>query len=487
MEQIYTSKIKIGLLFLMFTLLGHTLYAQALEGEVVPFVRSFPGPGDPTVIRGDMKVIGNSILGIKGRPEDENRDYEPYEEYNGTSRNNGVFRGYIDIDSEAIFNPVFTSPLPASETEFSAPVNDYGSPITSTQSDTGTFSSSAAELTINNPLSPPGTTCSTVVKAFLYWGAMYEAESLAVRVNNRGQDNDGPIIERPDCTNPDGTPCEYYTEIKILPPGASEYIDIKANNSGADFNSLKSEVLIDGIAGGTFPQAVRDEIYVCKADVTSLFTELQNQGQPVEGNWTVANVRAVTGAKSSGSGGGWSLVVVYEDPLATFQKNISMFEGYVAITRPSGQLSDSVEFNITGFETIPTGPVNVDLATISLEGDIGIFGDRFEINDENDDQTKSGTWIPMTYPGQDASNFFDCSIYSKGPINRFPNSSNTLGYDSDHFTLLNPDNEYISNGDNEADFRIFTQGDAYGNFFNAFAIEVIAPDLDVVKLSLIHI
>lgn len=486
MEQIYISKIKVGLFLLMFTLLGSSVYSQ-LEGEVIPFTRTFPGPGDSPVIRGDMKVIGNSVLGILDRIDGV--DLEANDEYNGANRNNGVFRGYIDIDSDPSFNTVFTSILPISETDYrdasgaSNNINIYGSPTNASLSDTGTFSSSAAELLINNPLSPAGENCSTVVKAFLYWGAMYEKESLA-----RGT-NDGPDIERPDCTRPNGDPCELFTDIKILPPGATEYVDIKHNNSGADYTSLSSRVIIDGVAGSAYPLPqgdleVRDETYACVSDVTSLFTHLQDTGETVEGNWTVANVRAVTGQKGSGSGGGWSLVVVYEDPLATFQKNISMFEGYVAITQPNGAGAPdfaAVGFNITGFETIPAGQVNVDLATISLEGDIGIRGDEFQILPDGGNPANENEWIGMTYPGQDATNFFDCSIYSKGPITRFPNSSNTLGYDSDHFALDNSGNQYITNGDNEADFRIYTEGDAYGNFFNAFAIDVIAPDLQVIK------
>ncbi len=474
----YKSSFFSSLLILLFCTFN--IYAQ-LEGELIPFSQTYPGPNDPSVIRGDMKVIGNSILGILDTVEDENgvdRTYTPNESYFGFSRNNGVYRGYIDIDSDASFNSVF-SELPNSERNYSGIVNLYGSPTDSSFSDTGTFSSSAAELTISNPLSPVGENCLKVVKAYLYWGAMYRRESTA------SNDNDGDNIERPDCIRPNGDACEFYTDIKILPPGASAYVDIKYDNSGVDHNSLKSEVIIDGIDGRVYSfsetERVRDEIYACVADVTSLFTHLQDNDDTIEGNWTVANVRALTGTKSSGSGGGWSLVVVYQDPLAAFQKNISMFEGYAAITRPSDSDSASLEFNISGFQTSSSGPVYIDIASISLEGDIGIYGDQFQINDENDDHTKSENWVSTTYPGSDPNNFYDSSIYSKGPITRFPNSSNTLGYDCDHFSILNPDNEYVSNNDNEADFRIYTEGDAFANFFNAFAIEVASPKLQVIN------
>lgn len=474
----YKSSFFSSLLILLFCTFN--IYAQ-LEGELIPFSQTYPGPNDPSIIRGDMKVIGNSILGILDTVEDENgvdRTYTPNESYFGFSRNNGVYRGYIDIDSDASFNSVFAG-VPNSEKNYSGATNIYGSPTTSSFSDTGTFSSSAAELSISNPSSPVGVNCSKVVKAFLYWGAMYGRESIA------SNDTDGDNIDRPDCTRPNGDDCEFYTDIKILPPGATEYVDIKYDNSGLDHNSLKSEVIIDGLDGRVYSfsetETVRDEIYACVADVTSLFTYLQDQDENIEGNWTVANLRATTGRKSTGSGGGWSLIVVYEDPLATFQKNIYMFEGYVAITRSDSQPLNGVEFNISGFETIPFGPVNVDIATIALEGDIGIYGDQLQINEENDDHTKSNNWIPLYYTGSDPNNFYDSSIYSKGSVTRYPNSSNTLGYDSDHFQLTNPSNDYVSNSDNEADFRIYTEGDAFGNFFNAFAIEVIAPRLDIIK------
>ena len=378
-----------------------SLASNLLAQEYVPFVKIYPEAGDDPIIRGDMKVIGNSILGLDGE-DHSGSDYEPNEDYNGTSENNRLYRSYIDIDSDSSFDAIFDGGLSDTERDYSGSTNTYGSPSSPSSTDTGTFSSSAAELIINNPASPAGQTCSTVVKAYLYWGGLYYAESLAETTSSEYYQY---YLDRPACSG-----CEYYTDIKILPPGATEYIDIKYDNTGTDYTSLKSEVIVDGKTGGAYGYSsttipaynssenefIKDSPYACVADVTSLFEHLQDTGQDVEGYWTVANVRAATGIKRTGSGGGWSLAVVYEDPLATSQKSITFFEGFTFI---EGSNPNGVEFNITGFQTIPSGPVNVDIATIALEGDYPFAADQFQINDQDDATgAATGTWVPLSYP-----------------------------------------------------------------------------------------
>ena len=247
--------------------------------------------------------------------------------------------------------------------------------------DTGTFSSSAAELTL-------GSSESKVVKAFLYWSGIYPNETLLI--NNLERDN-MVVLDRPEC---DG--CEFYTDIKILPPNATEYIDIKYSNTGSSYMSLKSEVIFDGLANRPYSTTIApeqtvdglnaaDQSYVCFADVTSLFENLQENEQSINGLWTVGNIRATTGTRGAGSGGGWSLAVIYEDPLSSVQKSITFFDGFAFIESGGAP----TEFNITGFETIPFGPVNVDIATIALEGDFGLPNDSFDINDQTDAGARS--------------------------------------------------------------------------------------------------
>ncbi len=341
-----------------------------------------------------------------------------------------------------------------------------------------------------------------------------------------------------------GNNCEDYTEIKILPPNGDQYYNISFDTIVPSTNpgglKLKSDVIVDGIDGSFFNnqseinaenrliaqreielgrnlsaaeiQQIRDSIdvpelqnlpYVCVADVTELFNALQDSGEQVSGFWTVANVRATTGYRPfSGLTGGWSLAVAYEENVSTAtERQISFFDGYTQIR----QNQTPVSFSSPPFETIPEGPVNAWLATASLEGDRSLPRDQFLIETATtrarlgngaDANGLPDAAVPLRENStpDNTTNFFNSTITDLAgtPNFRSPNSSNTLGYDTDHFSLNNTNNSILDNTggpgqsgitDNEATFWLATDQDSYSNFFTGFAVEIIAPNVQVLKVA----
>ena len=292
-------------------------------------------------------------------------------------------------------------------------------------SDATTFNSSSAELVIPN--SSAG--CYVIREATLYWGAV-EPE------NNTSDDT--------------------VRQVKFRGPSGG-YIDITGDLIYRDESTSLN---------GAFP-------YACVADVTSIL-----QGLPSNlGYYTVANVATKTGIgaaatprNGNGYTAGWSLFVVYEDPTLP-SKSITSFDGFSAIFR--GQ--PSVDIQVDGFRTLPfPQPVRATLAFATLEGDLGIRGDRMTMN---------GTFLSST--DRDFNNFFRSSVtqLNAQPVNnRIPNSSNTLGFDTGVLNVPNPGNNVINNGDTSATMGLTSRGDFFLQYFFAFAVEIIEPEIILTKL-----
>lgn len=285
--------------------------------------------------------------------------------------------------------------------------------------DPATFSSSSADLAIPTIGSA---NCYRITYAVLYWSGMYkQADVNSGRVNR---------------TN--------LNTVKLRLPGAATYTNISGT------------LLYD-----SFPTdlSAQSKGYVSFADVTTLVQGLAN----ANGTYTVADVIAGSGSNTSA---GWSLFVVYEDPLAT-AKNITVFDGFSAV-----QGTTTLDIPVSGFTTIPVGPVRAKIAFASLEGDRELTNDRFRVNGTN-----------MTIGTRPANNFFNSTINDiNGAFNaRVPNSSNLLGYDAGLFNVPNPTNSLIANNATSATLSLVTTGDAYFYYFNAFAVEIIQPQINLIK------
>ncbi|WP_298542742.1 T9SS type B sorting domain-containing protein [uncultured Aquimarina sp.] len=258
-----------------------------------------------------------------------------------------------------------------------------------------------------------------------------------------------------------------FRNVKFKVPGGS-YVDITAEN-----------VVWDGYRNTPTNNSDRanDEVqYVCYSDVTSLI----DQDNPF-GTYTVADMNATNGQTDSSDGacGGWMLVVIYEDPLES-AKYISTSDGYVQIFA-SG---DPEEYMFSGFTTLQGNqPVDVRFGSAGLEGDRGLTGDGLQIENTANVFTRLGQGNNNTDDVNPTTNFFASTISfdHQHITDRNPDSENTMGFDADLFDLNNDNNTLIGNNQSDATFRLFTDGDRYSVFFNAFSVTIIEPELRIIK------
>ncbi|MEC3908716.1 T9SS type B sorting domain-containing protein [Tamlana sp. 2201CG12-4] len=290
--------------------------------------------------------------------------------------------------------------------------------------DSTTFNSSSADLDV-----PSDTNCYQIVYAGLYWSSVVNGS----------------------------TP---MSDIKFKTPGGS-YIDITG-----------TQIYFQNASNN-----VNSNTYAYYHDVTSILSALPNP----EGTYTVANISSMVGPKpnSEGLSAGWSLFVIYEDPLLPSQY-ITSFDGFTKITS-----SINETFPVTGFRTIPTGPVRAKYAFSTIEGDRRWTGDYLLLNGTTVSATNNaGTVI------REGNNFFNSTSSIIDPVTntpelltaRNPNGSNTLGFDSGIINIPNAGNTVIANGATSATISLGSNLDIYYFYFNAFAIEIIAPNIVLTKI-----
>ncbi|TDD99675.1 T9SS type B sorting domain-containing protein [Flavobacterium cellulosilyticum] len=289
--------------------------------------------------------------------------------------------------------------------------------------DPTTFNSSSADMAIPNP------GCFKIVYAGLYWSAVVKGS-------------------------------EPITTIKLKTPGAAAYLPITG-----------TQIYFQNAANNN-----NSNSYACYADVTALVTSLSNP----QGTFTVANVSSLTGNKPNAEGlsAGWSLFVVYEDPTLP-SKYITSFDGYSRIDQNNPQ-----NISVSGFKTIPVGPVRAKYAFSAIEGDNPYTGDFLQINGAVISAINgAGTVI------RPPNNFFNSSVsYINSLTNtpelfttRNPASINTLGFDAGILSIPNAGNTVIKNGDTSATIRLGSSLDIYYFYFNAFAVDVIEPKIVLTK------
>jgi large repetitive protein len=413
-------KFKKYLLICVFILLNHYVSFAQL---VTPFAPRLPGGN--ISIKGDLILVGNNIL-------------------NKTQTDPTGF----DANGEPLNLDVLTA---EANTPFNAGGTNNGQNLEyiDIDGDTRTFSSSRADLAIGT--NPDGTVddqlrlCKKIVYAGLYWTASYPFERYQ-----------GPDLL-------DGTNIKNdWNQIKFRLPGGN-YIDIVADNAADPVNDEDAIIV-----SPTRTPFVYNRPYVCYKNVTTL---LQSLADP-NGEYFVANQRASRGRNPNGNSGGWSLVVIYESPTVT-SKYISTFDGFANV---SG--STQVDFNINGFRTIPFGTVRSKIGVSALEGDTSLRGESLQFK-----ANTLPTFTPVFNGINPANNFFNGTISNDNFFsnNRLPNSRNTFGFDLDRVTLNNNLNLVLPNNETGATIRLSTAGDAFGAYLTTFAVDVIAPDIQLTK------
>lgn len=286
--------------------------------------------------------------------------------------------------------------------------------------DASTFNSSSADLVIPSA----SASCYRIRYAGLYWAGILQS-------NTRTGIN----------------------QVKLKLPGSSTYTDLTGAIVHDDPNApIGSD---------------QNKVYACYYDITSLVTGLANP----QGTYTVANVLSSTGTNGgTGLSAGWSIFIVYEDPLLP-AKSIVSFDGFSGIGGAT-----TLDIPITGFRTIPAGPVRAKFAFSCLEGDYGITGDYLSINGTTI-STATGT-RPRT-----TNNFFNSTITDIAGIttNRNPASENTLGFDAGIISNFNTANSVLANNATSATIRLGSTQDVFFYFFNAFAVDIIEPQIVLTK------
>ncbi len=288
--------------------------------------------------------------------------------------------------------------------------------------DESTFSSSSAELFLDN------NTPKKIVYAGLYWTGTYKY-------------NSGEQIKEDKFAPVDATR-ENINSVKLKLPNQAEY------------TSLSGTIIYDGLTSAEFKDAAP---YVVYADITDQVTALSNPS----GVYTLANIRATQGTLKGGVASGWQIFIVYEDHTKP-KKNIISYDGFSEIS------SASIQLSFTGFQTVAQGAVKAQIAVAALDGDYKVAGDKVSVK-----TAITKDFIPLTNKIRKPDNFFNSAITveNKHAINRFPDSKNTLGFDSCLMTIPNENNAVLGNNSSEISVKMESDSDKCFVFFASFIVD----------------
>lgn len=300
--------------------------------------------------------------------------------------------------------------------------------------DESTFSSSSAELYLDKSKN------KKIVYAGLYWSGTY--------LYNAGiQKSEKKFI-------PTDASRGVFSSVKLKLPNRENYINVTG------------QVLFDGAGKNEFDAIAPYAVY---ADITNHVKELSN----ASGVYTVANIKATQGIIEGGVSAGWTIFIVFEDENMS-GKFITSYDGFAGVT----DKSTDIVFN--GFQTLPAGNVRAKIACAALEGDNNLLGDQLLFS-----TNKNIPFTTLSTNIRNENNFFNSSITIENHnfINRFPDSKNTLGYDTCMLTIPNPNNSIIGNNVKESFLRLKSNGDRCFMFFTAFGVEITPPTEEVIYAS----
>ncbi|WP_264552905.1 T9SS type B sorting domain-containing protein [Flavobacterium sp. N2038] len=296
--------------------------------------------------------------------------------------------------------------------------------------DKNTFNSSSAKLVIPQA----SQTCYEIVYAALYWAGTYQGTDRTKILN----------------------------------------VKLKTSKAGAAYKPLTGTLIYD--EGGTgVTNQYASKPYACFKEITDEVKDAK------DGTYTVADIMTSEGKVTpGGNSGGWSIFVVYKDPLLP-NKFITSFNGFGIIRSGDPALT----IPVTGFRTNPFGDVNAKFAFAALEGDANLKGDGLQIKGAKSATAGNiSSLVRPIAPGKPGTpNFFNSTITDGDIIlpGRTPASLNTLGYDTGVVKIDNTGNTIIQNNETAADLTINTSQDSYYIFFTALSVEIIAPKIVLKK------
>lgn len=318
--------------------------------------------------------------------------------------------------------------------------------FTDVDNDPSTFNSSSADLL--NPVKGVNARCSKIKKAYLYWAAHFTRDKL----------NKGRLMQA------------NFNKVKFKTPNGG-YQQLTAD-----------ELIFDGLTGGVPEVGKENRAYIARKDVTNLVAA------GGFGTYFVADMQAPQQTASEvNSSAGWVLYVVYENPDVR-SHYITLFNGFATvINKPNG----AVTFPISGFKTTPVGTVNAKIGFAALEGELPWIDDAVQIKGKNPNfeyiqapgrqDLLDNLWCHRKGP-----NFFNSTVTDENGINthRNPASENLFGFDAGIADVPNSGNHILDNTTTSVQIKLTAEGgcsDAYNPFMFAFSIEVMRPEVELVK------
>jgi len=281
--------------------------------------------------------------------------------------------------------------------------------------DKKTFSSSTASVSLPKN--------SKILFAGLYWAATYPYE-------------EGQVVAKKSVAK--DAERESVEEVLLKVPKGK-------------YTPVKGEYVFDGNTDSRY--IGKNAPYVMFADVTKLV----QSSKRIDGEYTVANVRAARGSVEGGSCGGWTLVIAYENASEPFRK-LDIKDGFLEVKGDK-----SIAF--TNYKIPSVKEAFPQLVGAVLDADfnqgenkVGVFSDKVGFYLE----TKT----------RKIKNFFNSSItYGEDYLKqRKPNSKNTLGFDIFSVVLPNYDFEVFPVGNDYLRVSFSSTNDSYYAFLMGLAI-----------------
>jgi uncharacterized repeat protein (TIGR01451 family) len=242
--------------------------------------------------------------------------------------------------------------------------------------------------------------------------------------------------------------------IQLKSPGSSNYTSIQATT----LNTINNNITF---TANTYVPSIA-WTYSAFADITDIVRDSGN------GIYSVADIVLTEGSTYGGNYGGWTILVVYEDPSQKLHyKDISIFNGFQYMT------SDGNTISISGFLTPKTGDINASLAFFAADGDPANGGvGRMRLQ-------KTTNYAEVTNALNPAGNLFNSTISNYGQD--FNNIGITYGVDADRIDI----STFLTNNQTDTVFQFdvtnpanAAQVDYYSVSMFTFATDLTRPLID---------
>jgi gliding motility-associated-like protein/uncharacterized repeat protein (TIGR01451 family) len=264
----------------------------------------------------------------------------------------------------------------------------------------------------------------------------------------------GDQLDLPNCSEISWAGLYWVGLLNDFPSNTENYDDrdkIKLSVNGNSYLDLTADVLLDNQVGKV--------MYSCFKDVTSIV-----QNNPIDANYRIANLVTENGNNTFG---GWTMVVVYSN-IYESMKNITVFDGLANVNSSTG----SVNIDLSGFLTPPSGDVKFELGVVAHDGDRGQTGDQLAFNG-------TGSFVNISDALHTSDNAFNSSISRNGTLTplRTPSLNNNLGHDANIYSPDNSSFQYIGNSASAASILVSTESETILTSVITSSIELYEPDL----------